>query len=991
MPEKTPYPKPSLRAGDSLRGFKVLRVKPIAALRLTAYELKHIKTGAKILHLHSFERENLYAICFRTPPEDSTGLPHILEHCVLAGSEKYPLKDVFKELLRSSMQTFLNAFTYPDKTVYPVASQIKADFYNLARVYTDLVLHPRLLKENFLQEGHHFELAVPGDLSSDLIISGIVYNEMKGAYSSVDALMYKALQENLYPKSVYAFDSGGDPDVIPALTYQQFKDFHRRYYSPANARFFFYGDISTAEHLAFLSEMLADFDKIKVNSAIENQPFFSRPRLARSVYPVDREEPTEKKTMVNVAWMLAENTDYETALLLQIVSGLLISSAASPLRKALIDSGMGEDLTPVSGMESDLKQIMFCVGLRNAEKSDAEKIEELILDTLRQIVTSGYDKELIEGILHQVEFHGREIVRGSYPYGIALMGSVFQTWLYDGDPLAGLDFPREITRIRKLWSRDPKIFQKITRKWLLDNPHRVLSIMEPDPGFTHRHEDKLKKKMAALKKRFSEEELRRIDAQAEQLRKFQSEPDAPAAINTLPKLQLKEIPRRVETIPVKALRVAGTDALQHDIFTNGISYVDLAFDLACVPEELHPYLPLLGKVMTGMGAAGFGYGDMAKRIALHMGNFGYDLAAGFSADGNKIWQKMIFSFSALYRNIGKAVDILRDVLLAGDLEDRERMRDLIAERKNSLQSAIVPSGHIFAKRAAGAALTLPAWRDEQWHGRTQFRFMQKIAAAFPETNKDICEKLTKLKELIFTRDNLLVNFTADGEGLRKTQHIISPLLEKIPRKSVPANQRSAPLTPVRAGIAVPSQVSYIARVLKAPPYTDPATPMLTIASRELSNTYLYKHIRVQGGAYGGMSTFDATTGIFAFLSYRDPHIVRTLNTFEEAQKFYARHLLTDDDMEKAIISTLSAMDKPMDPAGKGYISMMRHFASLDDKMRQKFRQDILSATPAKMRQALENYFSAKIKEEAVAVYAAREKLDEANKDLNNKLMIESLM
>ncbi len=935
MPENHSYPKPALRAGESVDGFKVLRVRPIAALRLTAYELKHIKTGAKVLHLHSFERENLYAICFRTPPEDSTGLPHILEHCVLAGSEKYPLKDVFKELLRSSMQTFLNAFTYPDKTVYPVASQIKADFYNLARVYTDLVLHPRLLTENFLQEGHHFELTVPGDLSGDLIISGIVYNEMKGAYSSVDALMHKALQENLYPQSVYAFDSGGDPAVIPALTYEQFRDFHRRYYSPTNARFFFYGDIPTVEHLAFLSEMLAGFDKIKINSAIENQPFFSRPRLARSVYPVGREEPIEKKTMVNIAWMLAENTAYETALLLQIISGLLISSAASPLRKALIDSGLGEDLTPVSGMESDLKQIMFCVGLRNAKKADAEKIEKLILDTLRQIVTRGYDRELIEGILHQVEFHGREIVRGSYPYGIALMGSVFQTWLYEGDPLAGLDFPREITRIRKLWSRDPKIFQKITRKWLWDNPHRVLSIMEPDPGFTERHENKLKEKMAALKEGFSEEELRQIDAQAAQLRKFQSEPDTPAAIKTLPQLQLKDVPRSIETIPVKSISIAGTDALEHNIFTNGISYVDLAFDLAGVPEELHPYLPLLGKVMTGMGAAGFGYEDMAKRIGLHMGSFGYDLAAGFSADGKKIWQKMIFSFAALYRNVGKAIDILGDVLLAGDLENRERMRDLIAERKNSLQSAIVPSGHVFAKRAAGAALTLPAWRDEQWHGRTQFKFMQQIAATFPVANKDICEKLARLKELIFVKDNLLVNFTADEEGLRKTQNTLSRLLEKIPRESRQANQLSAPLTPVRAGIAVPSQVSYVARVFKAPPYTDPATPMLTIASRELSNTYLYKHIRVQGGAYGGMSTFDATTGLFAFLSYRDPHIVRTLNTFEEAQKFYARHLLTDADTEKAIISTMSAMDKPMDPAGKGYISMMRHFALLHDEMRRR--------------------------------------------------------
>src|SRR4030043_57615 len=397
MPDKFNFPHPTLSTGDNLHGFKVTRVETIAALRLTAYEIEHEKTGAKVLHLHSSDRENLYAICFRTPPEDSTGLPHILEHSVLAGSEKYPLKDVFKELMRSSMQTFINAFTYPDKTIYPVASQIKADFFNLARVYTDLVLHPRMLKETFLQEGHHLEFSIPDDLSSALIISGIVYNEMKGAYSSPDALMYKAIQENLYPDSVYAYDSGGDPDIIPSLTYEQFRNFHRRYYSPTNARFFLYGDIPTAEHLAFLAGMLAGFDRIEVDLSIKNQPRLSALCRVDGKYPVSKDEPISSKTMVNEAWMLTENKDYETALLLEIIAGLLIGSAASPLRKALIDSGLGEDLSPVSGMESDLKQLMFCVGLRNAKSDDVQKIEKLIFETLRKLVAEGFDKELIEG------------------------------------------------------------------------------------------------------------------------------------------------------------------------------------------------------------------------------------------------------------------------------------------------------------------------------------------------------------------------------------------------------------------------------------------------------------------------------------------------------------------------------------------------------------------------------------------------------------------
>ena len=632
MINQSTFPQPTLKTGDILHGFKVLRVQIFADLRVTAYEIEHDKTGAKVLHLHSFDRENLYAIGFRTPPADSTGLPHILEHSVLAGSEKYPLKDVFKELMRSTLQTFINAFTYPDKTIYPAASQIKADFYNLARVYTDLVLKPRLLKETLSQEGHHLELATPGDLESPLIISGIVYNEMKGAYSSPDSLMFKVIQENLYPDSVYAFDSGGDPDVIPTLTYEKFKKFHRTYYSPTNARFFLYGNIPTAEHLQFLEGELAGFNRVKVDSAIHSQPRLTKPRSVRGKYPVGKDESLDHKAMVNIAWMLTENCDYETALFLEIISGLLVGSAASPLRKALINSGLGEDLTPTSGMESDLKQLLFCAGLRNTKNADVKKIEKLIFDTLRNIVAYGFDSELIEGILHQVEFHGKEIVRGSYPYGISLMGHVFQTWLYDGDPLIGLDFPKTIEDIRKRWTADPQIFQKMTKEWLVDNPHRLLAVMEPDPDFSSKKDKIFQKKMKKLKSSLTKEELTKIDVQARKLKAYQSEADTPEAAAMLPKLKLEDIPRAIETIPTQKSTLETVQTLTHDLFTNGIAYVDLVFDLGHIPEELQPYLPLLGKMTTGMGAAGFSYEEMAKRIALKMGGFGYDLSAGFTAD-----------------------------------------------------------------------------------------------------------------------------------------------------------------------------------------------------------------------------------------------------------------------------------------------------------------------------------------------------------------------
>ncbi|MBN1363566.1 MAG: insulinase family protein [Syntrophaceae bacterium] len=990
MSKISDFPTPTLQTGDELHGFKVIRVKTFPSIRVTSYEIEHIKTGVRILHLHSFDRENLYAIGFRTPPYDSTGLPHILEHSVLAGSEKYPLKDVFKELMRSTMQTFINAFTYPDKTVYPVASQIKTDFFNLARVYTDLVLHPRMLKETFFQEGHHLEFSIPDDLSSDLIGSGIVYNEMKGAYSSPDSLMYKVLQENIYPDSVYAFDSGGDPDVIPSLTYEQFCEFHRKYYSPTNAWIFIYGDINTSEHLAFLSEMLGGFNRVEIDSFIKSQKPLPEPRIIQSSYPISKSESIERKTIVNIAWMMSENTDYDTSLILGIIASLLVGSAASPLRKALIDSGLGEDLTPVSGIEADLKQLMFCAGLRNTQSADVRKIEQLVFDTLRDIVANGYDKDLIEGVLHQVEFHGREIVRGTHPYGISLMSGIFQTWLYDGDPLVGLDFPQTIEDIRQRWAHDPQIFQKMTKQWLLDNNHRIMVIMEPDAGFNEKKEKTYKEKMAKLKSSLTESELVQINIQAKELKNFQSQQDSPEAAATIPKLKKEDIPKSIETIPSQDVLISGVPALEHDLFTNGIAYVDLAFDVTNIPEELQIYLPLLGKIMTGMGAAGLTYEEMAKRIALKMGGFGYNLTTGFTANGDLCWQKMIFSFKALYRNLPEAINIVGNIIFSGDLSNEARMRDLISERKNNLQSAIVPSGHIFAKMAAGAALTLPAYRNEQWHGRTQLKFVQTTANNFSSSKQDLREKLEKLRSILFNKNNLTINFTADNQGLKMTKEHILHFLNKLPNLSTAMTTEKPVLTPTFAGISIPTQVSYVAYVLKTPPYTDPTSPLLMLSAKELSNNYLYKHIRVQGGAYGGMSSYDASIGLFSFLSYRDPHIAETLKVFKDAQKFYCHNEIPSSEMEKAIISTIGMIDKPSDPASRGYTALMRSFAGLKDDMRQKFRDNILSATPRKLKTVLSDYFSQAPKSAAVAVYSAPEKLDEANKQLEEKLVIESI-
>lgn len=988
IPAKCPVP--TLAAGALLHGFRILRVEQIPEIRITAYESEHEKTRAKVVHLHCDDRENLYSIGFRTPPTDSTGVPHILEHSVLAGSERYPLKDAFNELMRGTLQTFINAFTYPDKTIYPVASQVRVDFFNLARVYTDLVLKPRLLKETFYQEGHHLEFSNPEDTTSDLSISGIVYNEMKGAYSSPDSLIYKIIQEGLYPDTTYTFDSGGNPDEIPLLTYEQFKAFHHTYYSPSNARFFLYGDIPTEDHLAFIAEMLTGFDRLTVDSSIKSQKRWEKPCSIHGTYPIGKEDNPAGKTAVNTAWMMAENIDYETAILLQITSGLLVGSAAGPLRKALIDSGLGEDLSPLTGIERDLKQIAFIVGLRGTDPDKANHIEALIMDTLNAIVKSGFDRNLIEGTLHQVEFHGKEIIRSSYPYGIILMGRAYHTWLYDGDPLEGLNFPRIIEDIRKKWESNPELFQDIVRKWFLDNPHRLLCVMEPSKTYQTEKEEAFKKKMGEHKASLSGEELKIIQADASALKKFQTDPDTPEAATTLPKLNISDISREIESIPTVKAAIENVPAMMHDIFTNGIAYLDLTFDVSDIPEDLQSYLPLLGKLITNMGAAGLDYEEMAKRIVLKTGGIGYHLSSGMAVDGKTNWQKMIFRTKALYRNVRDAVNIITDILTAADMTNEARMRELILERKNNLHASIVPSGHAFARRSAASSLSLPAYRDEQWHGRTQLKFVNGIADQFKETKGDLLDKLTAMQSMVFRKERLCINITADAEGLSLLSESVADFIRSLSGNGAVGKPSIPAFSSINTGVFIPAQVSYVAKVLPAPVYADPLSAPLSLLARQLSSGYLYKHIRVQGGAYGGMSQYDPMSGTFALLSYRDPHIINTLNIYREAAEFISRNRTSREELEKTIIGTIGALDKPMDPSSRGYIAMIRGFTGLKDENRLNFRNSILDMTPELLLEAASRYFASAADSAVIAVYSSHENLQKANEILDGKLTIEAL-
>jgi Zn-dependent M16 (insulinase) family peptidase len=984
-------PSPTLKAGEKLHGFTVLRVQEIPDIRVTAYEMMHERSGARVLHLHNDDRENLFSIGFRTTPTDSTGVPHILEHSVLAGSERYPVKDAFNELAKGSLKTYINAFTYPDKTVYPVASQVKVDFFNLARVYMDLVLNPRLSLNTFQQEGYHLEPEKLSDPQSLLTISGIVYNEMKGLYSSADSLLSKALLEGLYPDSTYGMDAGGDPEVIPSLTYEQFKNFHCAYYSPSNAWIFLYGNIATKEHLQFLDPILSGFERIEVNSLIQDQPVWDTMHRIHNWYPVGREESLERKTMVDLAWIIADSRDPEEVLLFQVAAIALVGTAGAPLRKALIDSGLGEDLSPATGLEKDLKQVPFMVGLRGTDPDKADRIERLIFDTLKKIAGEGFDPQLIEGALHQVEFHGKEISRTSLPYGITLMGRTYHTWLYDSDPLAGLQFSTLIDHIRQRWQQQPDLFEQLINSGFLQNTHCLASVMEPSYTYQEEKEAAFRRKMAEYKASLSRDQLEEISRNAQILRKEQETADSPEALASLPRLEVSDLPREIETIPTRKAAIAGVPAFEHEIFANGIAYVDLAFDVSDVGDDLQPYLPLLGTLTLGMGAAGKGYDLMSSHVALKIGGLSCHLAAGQTVTGEKTWQKMIFRMKVLHRNIQDAMQLLDEFLTQGDLCDLARMQNLLSEEKNQMISSVVPSGHAFARRTASAGFSMTYHRDEQWNGLSQVHLLASLADRFSQEKERLVEKLATLRKHIYRKGRVGLNLTADAEGLSKLRLALEPLVQDLPSGGEPGVPsefiRRESVESVPTGVSIPARVCYVAQVLPAPLYLSNQAPVLSVLSHELASGPLYQRIRVQGGAYGGHSIYDSINGNFAFLSYRDPNLEETLKVYRETVEEVSSKEIPGEELRKAIISTIASLDRPMGPGNKGYLAMIWDFTGLTDDYRKKFREKVLEVTPKLLLQAASEHLRPNLANSVLAVYAAEDRLKRANEQMGLKMQI----
>ena len=984
-------PERTLQVGDRLNGFTIERVTDLTDVHSVAYEAKHDETGARVLHLHTDDPENLFSIGFRTPPEDSTGVPHIIEHSVLSGSERFPVKDAFNELSSGSLCTFLNAMTWPDRTVYPAASAVRADYFNLATVYLDVALRPRLSESTFLQEGHHLEFEDSEDSDSPLTISGVVYNEMKGSYSSVDDVVFKQLQEALFPDNCYGVDSGGDPAVIPDLTYEGFKEFHRRFYSLSNARLFLYGNITTADQLAFLEVEFgrqASLEALEVDSAVQSQPTWDRPRRSEGLFPVAKGESLSGKSVVNVAWMTSDITVPEDTIPLLVLHKALVGSAAGPLRVALLESGLGDAISAESAFEKDFRQVPFVVGLRGTEEERAEEIEALVIGTLERLAEEGIDEELLRGAFQEFEFASKEI---SSAYPVHLMMRAFETWNYDADPRTGLNLSSAVETVRTRWASDPELFQKAIRRWLLENTHRLLSISTPSETVAEEKQSAFERGMAERKESLSASELESIGEKAAALRIAQETPDTPEALATLPRVTVADIPHEMQRTPTRETELGGVRVLEHELFTGGIVYIGLSFDVAPVENDQQPLLPLIGRLTTGMGAAGLAYDEMAKRKALHTGGISCGVSASQRLRAGGCEQRMTFLGRALTREAGELGQIMRDLLCAGDLEDTKRAQDLLLEMRSNARASIVDEGHRHAILLAGAAQDLTGFRNEQYSGYTQLSFLDRCTKALDTDPSEILRQVGEERSRIFTRSRLVANLTGDAQGLAAAREALGELIGALPVGGAAEASTPETLGADRVGFALSSEVSFVVRSAPVPGMLDPIAPKLDVLGRILADGYLYENIRVKGGAYGGFCFYNPLQGEFVMASYRDPNLVKTMEVFDGIIAAARREGTIDEQIvEKAVIGSVGSFDGIVDPCRKGQSALRRSLIDVRDEDRERYREGLLAVDLRAVLDEALPVLEAGLRSATQAVVSSRPKIEEANESLTSAFEIRSL-
>lgn len=926
----------------TIHGFERIDDRRISELKTRAQLYRHVKTGAELLSLVNNDENKVFGITFRTPPTDSTGVAHILEHSVLCGSRKYPLKEPFVELMKGSLQTFLNAFTYPDKTCYPVASQNLQDFYNLIDVYLDAVLYPRLTPFTLQQEGHHLELEEP---DKPLVYKGVVYNEMKGAYSSPERVLAEYSQQSLFPDHTYGYDSGGEPKHIPNLTFEQFSSFHQKYYHPSNARIFFHGDDDPEQRLHLVNDYLKEFERQEIDSTIPLQPPFKEPKRIIRSFSAGSDDGSELKGMLTINWLLPETADAGTNLALRIVNYILLGMPASPLRKALIDSGFGEDLAGV-GLEDELRQMYFSTGLKGIDIENGDRVEDLVFQTLGRLASEGIDSPTVEAALNTVEFRLRENNSRNYPQGLLLMLRALTTWLYDADPLALLAFEAPLAGVKSQLAADSSFFEGVIERFFLKNPHRATLILQPDPTLLDKQETEERQRLAAARSAMSKESLQTVIDQTNELKRRQQAPDPPEALSTIPILKLSDLDRRNKTIPLSIIDQRNTRVLFHDLATSSIVYLDVGFNLHAMEQHYLPFVPLFGRALVEMGTEQEDFVALTQRIGRKTGGI-HPQSFSSAVSGEERGASWLFlRGKSMLAQSSDLTAILRDVLLTVQFDNQERFRQMVLEEKARLEQRLVPEGHQVVNLRLRAHFTQADWVAEQMKGVSYLLFLRDLTSRVDEDWPTVLASLERMRQTLVNRQNIIINVTCEDQDWSEFNPHLDNFLEQLPVDDVQEFKWSPQECAGFEGMVIPAQVNYVGKGANLYRLGYRLHGSAHVISRYLRTAWLWDRVRVQGGAYGAFCLFNHLSGTLTFVSYRDPNLLKTIETFDDTVKFLRSTDLTDDELTKSIIGTIGEIDRHLLPDAKGYTSMVRYLTNETEEQRQLLREHVLNTSAA---------------------------------------------
>ena len=946
-----------------LAEYEILDEHRVEDVQSDGFILRHKKSGARIAILSNNDDNKVFYIGFRTPPEDETGVPHIIEHTTLCGSKKFPVKDPFIELAKGSLNTFLNAMTYPDKTVYPVASCNDQDFKNLMDVYLDAVFNPNITKyeEIFKQEGWHYELTGRDD---ELKINGVVYNEMKGAYSSPDEVLSSQIYRSLFPDNTYSKDSGGNPEYIPKLTYEAYLDFYHKYYHPSNSYIYLYGDMDVVERLEWLDkEYLSLYDYKKVNSEINKQPAFDEIKNVEAQYSITMDDSQENKTYLSYNRVVGDTLDEMLYQAFDVLDYALVSSPGAPVKQALIDAGIGDDV--YGSYDAGILQPVFSFVAKNANASQADEFENIIENTLKEVVKTGINKEALLAGINSSEFKFREADFGQFPKGLLFGLNCLDSWLFDDmKPFIHLECLGTFAKLRK--AVDTDYFEKLIQEYLLDNTHGSSVTVKPKRGLGNEREEALAKELSNYKASLSDEEIKKLIEDTEHLKKYQEEPSSDEDLRKLPMLTRADMKKNAMPFSNIEDELLDVKVVRHDIESNGIDYISFLFDAGDFAQSELGYLGFFTNALGLVNTEKYSYTDLANATNIYTGGISTGTASHPDIkDRNNFVFKFEVKLKVLEKNLDKALELMEQMLLSSDFTDTKRLGELVAQIKARLQANLSSSGHLVAAMRSMSSFSRYALYQDELKGVAFYRSICRIEKELSESPKSVSDKLAAIAKKLFARNRMLISFTGNNEAYGNAKPSLEKVIAGFNKMSAVGNQAEVHFNTAKEAFIDASQIQYVAKtgdfICEGYEYTG-ALRLLRVI---LSYDYLWINVRVKGGAYGCMNTF-LRSGESYFVSYRDPNLSDTLDVYDRIPEYIKNFSPDERDMTKYIIGTFSALDTPMNPEAKGSRSLSAYLEGITYEQIQKERNEILNAQPEDIRR-LADLVEAVLKKDSICV------------------------